>query len=522
MGLEPDPISEIELLSINYLSHNSNLDEYDDINTELLSPRQVPGGRRFECVVSDDNDEEDDQTHTSGFSSSIQKTVKDIDGVLNEIRLRSSPDPDDIIFCSGNRHDYNRNYSDDDAMTETSYLTNTNLFMELIKADDSFMASFSAVKDIAGNADIKNNDENMDPNQASDDILSASPLDMRWHRDKSSAISNDCERENNYMHSYENDHVYSPEKNHTTKNSYTIRDINIHQEWNLDSYRNYPSKVHQVPSEVWNEMSNSDEDLEGALMHLNRQKHRGEKKKASAFFLKSMLKALSSRKRRGPRYQRQPPNQQEGYERLNRNQMSPFSSSSRLRTRSVWCAILSIVLILAIVIYMGTTSSWPKFIQRKNTTSIVGNPPLIHIDSNSSQINSTIQNEISIDVAINQPTWAQIEDTGSLSPTIMPPSDKNYINEDDNAISSGRVSNSATTKPKHSHNVVAHPDNHYPAYIGYNPADYIMYVPANQKSATTIEIQVQASTDASAKSDKRSKNNRRQRGLGYIGNRTRR
>jgi hypothetical protein len=450
--MEPDSISEIELLSRNYLSQNSNLHEYDDVDTTVLSPRRFPIGRvvgnGIVNVVTDDNEEEDNQTHSSGISSStIHKTVQDIDGVLNEIRLRSSPDPDDFVFRSGNRQYYNGNYYDDDAMTEKSYLTNTNLFHELNRAHESFMDSGAAMPDDVSLLGKRSN--NNDDDESVNDVVNGTAFDLSWLRRRAAANNAEYDKrrnryDNSHIDNYENGHVYSPEKKHShnvahnednnnnnNNNNNSNNNSNYNSNNNSNSNSNSKNNINQEQNfDYWNEMPHSEEDLEEALSRVNKHHRRRRKQGSSTSFLGSKLISFLRRKRRDRRYQRQPQDQQQQQQQQQLQQQEqerphseelPASSSSsskreiRLSCLATGCSTLAIAFVITGMVFMGTASSWSKFKEPQNSTFTVDTPSwmdvnqTIDMDSNSSsQINSSI---IYIDVA-SEPT--------TDSPTILP------------------------------------------------------------------------------------------------------
>ncbi len=283
---KPDSISEIELLSRNFLSQDSNLDEYEDVDTTILSPRRVPVGRTaLHCVTNVDTEFDDDQTNSSGFSSSIPKTVQDIDGVLNEIRLRSSPDPNDFIFRSGNRQYYNGDYYDDDTMTEMSYQTNSNLHMELNKAHERFMESYSdtSVLNLLGND--KASENNGSGSDSGDNPNHDSSIDLSWLRSKAVAANSsyDSRRikyENNHIDAYENNRVPSPDKIQSKTDAYNRGTVN--PGFGSENHGNYPLEIRQNSdsSDAWHQLSDSEEDVEDALSRVNRSYRRRQRKKA--------------------------------------------------------------------------------------------------------------------------------------------------------------------------------------------------------------------------------------------------
>ena len=456
---EPDPISEIELLSRNFLSQDSNLDEYEDVDTDVLSPRRVPIGRGMaygigtpgipNVVTYDEvDDEEDNQTNSSGFSSSIQKTVQEIDGVLDEIRLRSSPDPNDFVFRSGNRQYYNGYYYDDDAMTEKSYLTNTNLHRELNEANKVFNEANEVLNDTITamqDDEVGLLGDNQDAEDSEYDLENDTSFDLGWLRSKMAARNDEYQRrknayennrignyENNHIDTYENNDVYSPHKTSHIEaqlgDIHNKNDSSFHQEWMNEGHESYPVEIQEDPDprDYWNEMPDSEGDLEEALSRVNRGHRRREysEESSSTSFFRSKIIFFWRRRRKGHRYQLQSEEleqQHQGQQHPHREELSfsttnTPSSSSRKQTRLLWaaigCSTVAIVFVTLAVLFMTTATSWSSFIRWKKPTFAVGsNDPIHNIDSNNTHVNSTTI--IFVDDAATVPTVVDL-------PTILP------------------------------------------------------------------------------------------------------
>eukprot|EP00536_Pseudo-nitzschia_multiseries_P004906 jgi/Psemu1/285425/fgenesh1_pg.87_\ len=162
--------SELELPSSLY---HYNIDEFDaDANVDYsIEWRNYESGAEIEGIADDhdvDGDVYDDvcdgQSQSSVFSPSIKQTVRNIDGVLNEIRLYSSPDPDDFLYLNG--HGKNYNGYDEDAMSDVSGITTSNLLKELNRAHESFLDSILSVQDNLG---VQSSNDNDDDNNSNND-----------------------------------------------------------------------------------------------------------------------------------------------------------------------------------------------------------------------------------------------------------------------------------------------------------------------------------------------------------------
>jgi len=429
---ELDPIQEIELLSLNFLSQDSNLDEYEDVDATVLSPRRVPVGRGTRgaignAVTEEEDDDDDEQTHSSGFSSSIQKTVKDIDGVLNEIRVRSSPDPDDFVFRSGNRQYYNGDYYDDDAMTETSFQTNTNLFLELNKADESFMGSTSKSKNDSGLLGERNDDSDENDN----DFENENTLNSSWLRSGEPVANVKYEKrrnryKNNHIEHYENDYAYSPEKilasTHSKDESIMSRDLSFYSSENDSSDGEQEFYVR----DYWNELPYSEEDLEEARSRVNRCQQRGKKKRSPTSFLGSKLKSFWYGDRKVRRYERQPQEEllhQQDQQSPRREEVSTITLRySKKETRLFWvatvCSTLAILFVITAALVLGIAPAFSGFKQKApNATAILDHPPsminssTIYIDGSTESTTGINTSTIYID---------EISEPIADAPTIVP------------------------------------------------------------------------------------------------------